>query len=191
MKIPAKPKAKLRISYSLLQLWSTGRHEEAISLYLHKDLPKTKAMTDGIKFHKLMEEEITQTKNITVGNTHFSLKNPRPEYKIITPYNERWDMSGTIDCLDDKTVYEFKTGVVPSTDYARGYQIPFYFLLMEKENIVVENAYVIHYNQYSNKTDWTMIWNGPLHIQKAQNFIDSLAPEIEQFFTEQNIPFDK
>lgn len=184
-------KGKLRVSYSLLSLWSSGRHEEAISLYLHKPLPKTKAMQFGSEFHKKLEDAISMHKRIKLGKSTFEFKNPEPEKRIVTPFNDRWDMSGMIDCYDEGTIYEFKSGVISSTDYSNGYQIPFYFLMCVRNDLVAKEAYIIHYNQHEKKADWTKVWNNKEQMEKAENYIDSLAPEIEEYFLSEGVPLEK
>ncbi len=182
---------RLRLSYSLLNLWTTGRHEDAIKLYLHQPLPQTRAMKFGKKFHEKVAFAINTHKRMVVGNSKFEFKNPQTELKLIVPFNEKWDLSGTLDCLDEDTLYEFKSGETSSVDYANDYQVYFYFLLCELAKIPVEEAFLIHYNQFIKRADWVLVWNGEGQKEEARNYIESLAPEISDFFEKNNIPLDK
>jgi len=182
---------KLRISYSLLTLWNNGRWVDAVKMYLHQDTVKSRQMKEGLSMHKAWEEQIKKTKKLILKEHKFSFKNPICEFKVIAPYNKKWDMSGTFDVIDDDVIYEFKSGVMGSLEYARGYQLPFYFLLAEIANIKIKQGILIHYNQYTKKYDTTLLWNSKRLIKKARNFIDSLAPEIEDYFVKHNISFKK
>ena len=182
---------KLRLSYSLLTLWNNGRWEDAVKMYLHKDTFKTRQMREGLEMHKAWEKEIKEKNSLTIKSHTFKFKNPVCEFKVIAPYNKKWDMSGTFDVLSEDTIYEFKSGVMGSLEYSRGYQLPFYFLLAELSNISAKKGILIHYNQYTKEYDTTLLWNSKRLIKKAKNFIDSLAPEIEDYFVKHNISFDK
>lgn len=184
-------KSRLRLSYSLLLLWSQSRFDEAVALYLHKPLPKSRQMAEGIEFHKRWAKEIEDTKQLKIGKSVLKFKNPKCEAKHVVKYNKWWDLSGTIDCLDVPILYEFKSGVASSLEYAGGFQTQLYFLICDLAKIKIDQARIVHYNQYTDKGDITVVWNNDEQIGKARNYIDSMAPEIYQFFKDQGIPFDK
>ena len=148
-------------------------------------------MEEGLALHQKWEKEITKSKKLDVGGTIFTFINPKCETKKIVSYNDRWDLSGTFDALDEGTIYEFKSGVMGSLEYTNGYQLPFYFLIAELDGIEVDKGILIHYNQHKDAVDATMLWNSKRQIEKAKNFIDSLAPEVEDYFIKNNISFEK
>ena len=115
------------------------------------------------------------------------LKNPVPDHEVIVSYNELFDLKGIYDCLDEDTVHEFKTGVMTSSEYANADQIPFYFLLDELTEGRLNQAYLIHYNQYLKKNDFVKIWKSNRLIEKARNLIESIGPEIWMFFNQQGL----
>jgi len=184
-------KNKLRLSYSLLTLWNNGRWEDSVKMYLHLETIKSKAMADGLELHEKWAKEITKNKRLKLGEAGFKFKNPKCEVKKIVSYNHRWDISGTFDILDGDTIYEMKSGVMSSLEYLNTYQLPLYFLIAEIAGIKVEKGVLIHYNQHKKETDASVLWNNKRQIEKAKNFIDSLAPEIEQYFVINNIPLEK
>lgn len=150
-------------------------------------------MEDGVAFHKQWAKEIKDTKKLKIGKTELSFINPQPELEITVPYNDRWDLKGHIDCVDLPTIYEWKTGVMSSLEYAISYQVPLYFLLGSLSQMEIDRAVIYHFNQYKNQSDVSIVWNGREKIDKAHNFIESLAPEIEKNFIEAGLilPLDK
>ena len=178
---------KLRLSFSLLLLWGQGKTDEAVAMYLHKDLFTSPAFEEGKMWHKKWEREINATKKLTIGKETFTFKDPKPEVKIVIPYNERWDLVGMMDCVDTDRFYEFKTGTTGAWSYLQSHQIPLYFLLLEKAGTPKDSAMLIHYNQKEDFVESIPVWRSEEEIEEAKNWIDSTAPEVENFFTEKNI----
>lgn len=177
----------LRISYSTLLLWSQGRHQEAVDCFLHKETKKTLAMSEGIKLHETWGATIRLSRLVTVGNTLLLFKNPRVEHKVQCPYNDHYELSGIFDCLDGDTLYEFKSGTIGSHEYASGYQLPFYFLLCHLLAVDVQKGILVHYNQHEDTADIMVMYNNPRQIERAKNWIDSLAPEFEEYIVKNGI----
>jgi len=178
---------KLRLSYSLMSVWSKGRIDDAVKLYLHQPLPTNKAMEDGKRIHKEIEEYIKSSKSLPPFFPKFELTAPLTEHKMLIPYNDRYDLSIVIDCLDAPSLYEFKTGTSESNNWIGTDQIPFYFLAMKHAGIEVEKAYLLHYNQYEKTSNWSMLWNGQEELEKATNLIESVAPEIYDYFSQNGL----
>jgi hypothetical protein len=160
-------------------------------MYLHKETVKSKAMEDGLALHQKWAETITKKKTLDVGHTIFKFVEPKCEVKKIVSYNDKWDISGTFDILDGETIYEMKSGVMGSLEYLNTYQLPLYFLIAELAKIEVSRGILIHYNQHTNTSDVSMLWNNKRQVNKARNYIDSLAPEIEEYFITNKIPLEK
>ena len=177
---------RFRVSHSLLTLWDNNKIDQAVSTYFHIGGFDSPAMQQGRDLHKKWQDSILKDKKLTVGANTFKFDTPVVEFgdkgELNKPYNELWDIGGRFDALDGTTLYEFKSGVKDSLDYAGGYQIPFYFLLAELSNIKIETAYLIHYNQHTDKADFTIIHNSPWQIERVRNWIDSNAHEIFTYF---------
>lgn len=173
---------KLRVSYSLLDIFSKGRVDDAVRMYLRLPGFTSPALEDGKLYHKRWEEEIMATKTIRIGRTVFNLKNPRTEEKHLIPYNKWWDLSGVIDCVDGDSFYEFKTGKSTSLDYASSYQVPFYFLMYDLLKKPKKQAFIIHYNQHTKEGDVMKLWGGEMMLERAKNFIDTIAPDVYDYF---------
>ena len=182
--------SKFRVSYSLLDTWERGKPDDVIDMYFKLGLRQpTKAMEDGKRIHEEIEDHITMYNCFPTYLFEGGLTLPEPEKKLEVSYNDMFDLVGVIDCIDyvSKTMYEFKTGVQNSTDYARSHQIPLYFLLCDMSYIEVEKAYIIHYNQHTDNKDFTIVWNGKDKLDQARNYVDSVAPEIYYFFQSEGL----
>lgn len=179
---------KLRLSFSLMSLWEKGDTQGAIDCYFHLDRKGTKQMEDGKRFHQEIADNIKRINslpNYMDFKTNFI--SPKPEHEVVVSYNELFDLKGVLDCLDEPILYEFKTGVASSLEWTRTLQIPLYFLICELAGIKVDTAYLIHYNQYRETTDFSVVHNGTGVREKARNFVDTVAPDIYYYFKEQGL----
>ena len=179
-------KDKFRLSHSLLSLWGQGLIEDAINTYFHLNSKDNPRMAQGRELHQKWADTIKKNKVLNLGRSTFKFNTPKVEFgengELNKPYNELWDIGGRFDCVDGDTLYEFKSGVKNSLDYAGEYQIPFYFLLAELAEIPLTKAYLIHWNQYLDKTDFVIVWNDRKQIEKARNLVDSIGPQIFNYF---------
>ncbi len=183
-------KDRLVINFSVLNLWSKGYCDQAIQAFYHTDKFDTEAMAEGRAFHETWAKEITKTKKLKVGNTTLLFKEPQCEHLIQTKYNDHFDIKGTIDCIDNPVLYEFKTGITTGLDFSGTMQIPMYFLINEMVGNHLEKAVLLHYNQHVNKTEYIVIWNDEEKMISVRNWVETLAPEIEDYWRQHNLSFD-
>jgi hypothetical protein len=178
---------KLRISYSLLNMWKRGQYDQAINSYLHRDQITSAAMEDGTIWDLHITEWVNLYKCLPEEFGGDKLINPLAQEKITVPYNEQCDLIILPDIIDETTLWENKTGdSKDSADYAQDFQIAIYFLGLENAH-KVDKAIINHYDQYKNELDRTLIWNTKEERNRAKNFIDSLSPEIYEYFKEKGI----
>ena len=179
---------KIRLSHSLINTWERGDVQGAIDMYFHVNRKSTPQMDSGRAFHEEIAENI-KTYNTLPGYMDFKggFVSPKPEFEVTVPYNEICDIKGVFDCLDEPNLYEFKTGVSDSLEWARTGQIPLYFLICEIAGIQVDLAYLIRHNQYEKKSDYAIIHNSPKLREKARNIVDSVVWDIHKFFTESGL----
>lgn len=178
---------RLRLSYSLLSTWERGEIERAVQMYFHMDTPSSPQMDDGKRIHDLIEKHILKHKKLPDWLPDIKLKDPKPEEVMVVEYNDLFDLKVRLDCLDGDTILEYKTGVSSSMDYANTGQIPFYFLVSELNKVPVNQAYIIHHNQYSKTNDFTKIYNSRRIVERAKNLVDSLGPEIYEHFNREGL----
>lgn len=145
-------------------------------------MPSNKAMDSGREIHESIRQHVATTGKLPSYLFSQELHKPEPEKEIIVPYNEQFDLKVIIDCLDTPTGYEWKTGVSDALTWARTAQIPLYMLACELAGIPVEKFYLVRWNQHNKTRDWAMVWNTPDKIETARNWIDSIAPEIFEYF---------
>jgi hypothetical protein len=148
-------------------------------------------MLDGTAYHLIWEREIKRTKQLKIGETVINFKNPECEKFIKTPFNEFFDLKGTMDCVDGSILYEFKSGKTKGLDFAGTMQIPIYFLLNEMTGNPLEKGILLHYDQHHKKTEYIVIWNDKIKMDGAHNWVETLGAEIYNYFIENKIPFDK
>ena len=178
---------KLRLSNSLINSWLRGNPDEVIATYFHLDRPKSKALEDGIKIHEDLEKHITKYNSFPDWFFDGPLLMPECEKKVIVEYNEMFDLSGVFDCIDGRTLYEFKSGVQNSLTWVGKDQIPLYFLIAELAKIDLDKVYLIHYNQHTKEKDFAVMWNSPSLVEKGRNIVDSYGPEIHAFFESEGL----
>ena len=181
-------KKKFRLSHSLLNLWASGETDRAIETYFRINQSQDPKMMEGRRLHEEWATKINKDKTLTLGLTTLTFTAPITEFggngELNKPYNDLWDIGGRFDCIDSPVLYEFKSGVKNGLDYAGEYQLPFYFLLAELAEIKIERAILLHYNQYLHKSDLVIVHNSREQVNKARNWVDSLAPDIFKYFTD-------
>lgn len=179
---------KLRLSYSLISTWEKGDTKGAVDLYFHVDRKASKQMEDGKEYHKEIAEHINKFNRLPdYMNFNLTFKMPEPEKEVVVEYNELFNLKGVFDCFDNPDLFEFKTGVSDSLEWARTWQLPFYFLIAEINKTPVERAFLIRHNQYKKETDFAVIHNSQRLRDQARNVVDTVGPDIYTYFTDQGL----
>ena len=178
---------KLRISYTLLSYWSKGQVDQAVSYYLKLPQEDTQAMREGREWGKKNEDEMNKNKQMIKEFLGIKLTDPKPEQKFEVNYSDHFDLVIVPDCLDGTTLYETKTGKRSSVSYLSSPQLALYYLGLKLKDYPITKIKVIRYNQHTDKTDWAMKHTGQHLYEEADNYIQSLAPEIMEYFTKINI----
>lgn len=175
---------KLRVSYSLLNIWARGQYDQAVSYYLHLPTPTSQAMEDGNIWDAHITEWADLYKKLPEEFGGDTLLNPKCQEKIVIPYNDLCDLVIKPDIIDEPVLWENKTGnSKDSGDYAIDFQVAMYFLGLKN----IEYAIINHYNQYTGELDRSLIWNTSQERNRGKNFIDTLVPEIHTYFLENGI----
>jgi len=170
----------------LLNAWEKGLIDQAVSIYCHLPGITNQAMIDGKNIHEEVSKLLKENKK-PKWMENIKFKNPKSEIKIIIPYNELFDLSAIFDILDEPLLYEIKTGETNSMDWLREMQIPFYFLVAKIAKIPLISAHLVHYNQKTDQTDFAIYHNSKFVCDTARNWIDTLAPEIYEFFLKEGL----
>jgi hypothetical protein len=174
----------MRVSYTLLKLWADGKTSNAIDYYLKRDFEPTKQMIDGKAWHEKWSAESLKTGRLPeVFGGKFLTPDPKIEVKLVVDLADWLQLVGVIDLLDGNTIYEYKTGVTSSTDYAESLQAEVYSILCVKAlKIRPDKAWYLHYNQYTKKIDCSMVWLTDGKITKAAEWVVSVATDMKNEF---------
>lgn len=179
---------KIRLSYTLLELWRRGQVNLALDMYFRrKKIASTPQMEDGTRIHRSVQNYVLKHHRFPEQVSTITVNNPEIEKELIVEYNPQFLIKAKIDLFDTDALFEFKTGWSDSIRYAREYQIPMYFLVSDLAGFHKEKAYIIHYNQYTKNKDMVMIWNSKRQIELAKNYIDSIAPDLYNYFNNQSL----
>ena len=174
---------KIRLSYTALNLWSHGAWEEAIKSILHLDSYVSPQMVEGQEFHQRWEDEIQKTRCLPKVFGGGPLRDPIPEKKLVWE-NGRIELVGVIDCLESPVVHEFKTGLRSSESYAGTRQPGFYAFLAMMNGYKVGMAQVHHFNQYTRRSDTSLIWVTRGLMEETISWINQTGMDIVKYFDE-------
>jgi hypothetical protein len=127
----------VKLSFSVLNGWASGRFEDAIASYLGKPYPTTPYMELGKLMHERWATYILETKRMPPELGNQKLKNPIVEqkYEKIIPMGDNYQilLRGVIDleCEEPigKIVQDHKCGVGRCAGYVDSMQLDYYKLL--------------------------------------------------------------
>ena len=178
---------KLRVSYSLLNSWKAGRVDDCVNMYLHKEMPRTRQMQEGIEWDDKQMESATANGKLTKEFLDYPLVKPQTQLKLEIDYSEHFTLVTKLDIYDSPTVIELKTGKRSALSYLNSEQLDMYGLACKLKGLEVEKIMVIRYDQYNNKCDWAFKWMNETVEEKAHNFIQTYAGEVYDYFQKINI----
>jgi len=179
---------RFRASFSVLNLWSQGNWERAIKSYFKLEKFTTPAMADGHLWHERWKAETLETGCLPKVFGGAKLTNPTVEIKKVLPINEWLDFVFIIDCLDEPTIHEYKTGTQSASAYANSYQIPLYAIgatMMEK---YVDRGIIHRLNQHTKLKDGSpdvetsIVWITDKLMADAQEWLMTIASEMHVYF---------
>lgn len=176
---------KLRLSFTILNLWAKGLINKAVETIFNIKQDPTVDMIQGEIADKLITEKIIAEKKLPHFFNSLKLKNPIPQLKIEFDYNN-FVLVGVLDCYDEGDIYEFKVGKIPSNVYAQGNQVAFYGFLAS-QTMPVKRIFVLRYDKILDKSDATLVWFSSSLIEKAKKFIEKNTQEIYQYLKTNNL----
>jgi len=187
-----EPVKKFRASFSVLSTWEKGDWQGALSQYFWLPTIETEAMREGKRYHKDWNGEIIRTKLMPAvfGAAELS-KDFKTELKLEVDLADWLEVVCKIDLLDGPTIHEFKTGVGSSGDGSHSKQGNLYGLLAVKSGFAVKECKIWHYNQYNQKSDLSIVWLTPATMERAQNWVETLAGEMREYINNNLEAIDK
>lgn len=180
---------KFRASYSVLRLWEQGRWQEAIKMYFKLDRYTTEQMAEGKKYHEEWKAETELTNCLPAIFNGQKLIEPIIEQKMTVQVYDWLDLVGIIDCYDKgtATIYEYKTGISNSQEYARTAQISLYGVLALVAKLPVEKAEIHHFNQYDKTADMFMVWMTEAVIKYGFEWLNTHASDMHNYLTSNDL----
>lgn len=135
-----------------MNAWAMARYEDAVGMYLGKDLPKTPEIELGKAKHELWGNYIHRTKNMhpELGNVELKAPVVEQKYEKVIPFNADYQflLRGTPDLVDGEIIYEWKCGATEPTSYVESFQLDYYALLLPQAEVGI---YKCH-NPYTKET---------------------------------------
>lgn len=133
----------VKLSYSVLNAWSKGNWEEAVSMYLGHDLPENPYLTLGKILHEKWEKHILKTSTMPDELGAQPIVNPLVEvkYQKIIAMGSKYQilLRGVIDleCIEngELIIQDHKCGVGKASSYVDSKQLDVYKLLRPKATI--------------------------------------------------------
>ena len=123
----------VKLSYSILKAWESGKYEDATAMYLGKPIPTTPYMELGKAKHKLWENYTLKTGELHPELGGGKLKNPIVEqkYQKVIPFSDDIQIliRGVIDLETEETLVDYKCGRGTPSSYIDGWQLDLYKLL--------------------------------------------------------------
>jgi len=183
----------IKLSYSILNAWSMGRYEDAVAQYLGRPFPTTDAMELGKTMGQLWEQHINATKTLPDELGGGLLDNPicEQKYRKRIPFSDKYEIliSGKADCVDGKTIYEFKCGKTEVGTYIGTKQLGYYRLLLPETEI----GFYLCYNPYLKTYQKGVRFLTDKYAEDALEHIITYGGEMIDYLQSQKllIDFDK
>jgi len=139
----------IKLSYSILNAWMSGKYEDSVGMYLGKDLPPTPYMELGKVKHKLWEGYTKKTGELHPDLGGGKLESPIVEqkYQKLIPFSDEYQIliRGVIDLQTPKTIIDYKCGRTVPSSYVDGWQLDMYKLFRPE---AIEGRYIC-FNPYT------------------------------------------
>ena len=140
----------IKLSYSILNAWASGKFEDAVAMYLGKPLPSTPYMELGKTKHAQWENYTNKTGELHPELGGGKLDNPIVEqkYEKMIPFSEEYQIlvRGIIDLEVGDRLIDYKCGRSTPSSYVDGWQLDLYKLLRPHATI----GEYLCFNPYDN-----------------------------------------
>ncbi|MDQ5954071.1 MAG: hypothetical protein QG647_809 [Patescibacteria group bacterium] len=133
----------VKLSFSILNAWSKGQFEDAISMYLGNPLPENPYLELGKLFHEKWEKHILDTNMMPpeLGGQELEDAKTEIKYQKIIDMGDKYQilLRGVIDlqCVEDNNIIlqDHKCGLTRASAYVDSLQLDYYKLLIPSANI--------------------------------------------------------
>jgi len=183
---------KLKVSWSILNAWSSGRRDEAIKMLAGIELPKNKFMEEGSRIHDIISSK--KLKLIPEISDQAIYEDIRPEDHSWVNYFRveifDWlDLSMVVDVLDSPRIVDWKASTKRSTEHNK-MQIYLYALGTEiaTGKKITEGIFatVKDYDGAIICDDYSVFKINEAKKELAKNYIETIGSEIYDFLGSKN-----
>lgn len=180
---------RLKVSYSLINLWQRGDYQGVWDALHGKWKPATPQMEFGTKMHKEWEEEVKRTQHLPKIFGGNELVKPITEkYHLVQVYDWLW-LSGIIDLQygeNGETIVDYKTGRGNANSYMNSLQVGCYKILQPK----AKQFRFLCWNQYDDKVTTSQIWLTDKLMEEAINQVFTVGCDIRAMLEAQGVGDD-
>lgn len=137
----------IKLSYSILNAWSEGRFEDAIAMYLGKQLPSVPWLELGKLKHEYWALYVLRTKELPPELGGGPIINPIVEqkYQKLLPFSDDMQilLRGSLDLESDNglRITDYKCGLSVPSSYVDKFQLDYYKVLRPRAKI---GEYICH-----------------------------------------------
>lgn len=176
---------KFRASYTVLSTWESGDFERAVKIYFKLENFITPQMAEGKNIHESWAKHIQETNTTPIEFGGEKLDSPKSEVKLVAQLLPWLEVVGIPDLIDNKKVYEFKTGKKSSEEYATSKQGGVYAILATFNDLLVDQVVIGHFDQYKKCSDISFVWVTNNLLKETLNWVETLSSEMHHYL-EQN-----
>lgn len=178
---------KIKVSWTILNLWATGKRDEAIKVLAGIELPKNEYMIEGSRIHDIISSK--KLKLIPEISDQAIYEDIRPEDHSWVNYFRveifPWlDLSMVVDVLDAPRIIDWKASSKRSTEHNK-MQIYLYALGAELKTgkKITEGIFgtVKDYEGAIICEDYSIFKINDAKKELAKNYVESIGSEIYSF----------
>lgn len=198
----------LRISYTALSYWKRNDTQGMLKYFAGIRFNPTPQMQEGLRLDDEACEHALKEHKLPRHFGGFEVVDPITQLKLVGVISEGLvepvQLVGVIDTYDQGFIYEYKTGISSSSDYALTLQVPIYAMLLADKNTkyftLDENdkwierkdlkifppngGRICRFNQYEGTTDIHHMIISNHTIETARRTVTGLIKEIQDFMSE-------
>lgn len=174
---------KFRASYSVLSAWASGNYETAVKMYFKMDTYTSPQMAEGKEWHNRWETYIKRCKRLPLELGNDPLVDPKTELKLVVDIADWLELVGRIDCFDNGTVYEFKTGATPGNSNSYEIQAGVYGVISLLSGYKPTQCQIRHYNQHKKVSSCSIYWVTEKRLKDALAWVEGNASEMHDYLT--------
>lgn len=180
----------VKLSHSILSAWAQGKQEDAIGMYMGKDIPATPAMELGKAMDQLWNIYIEKhhRRPEELGGGELTDPVTQQKYRKIIPFNDEYQIliSGVPDLVHGEggtIIDEHKCGRTPATDYVHRFQLDYYKLLIPEATMGVYRCY----NPYLKSLTVGVKFLDDSNAERALNHIITYGGEMIEYLASQKL----